>query len=121
MMHININDQTNAQPIRNVHVINWQNGMACCLRRLIEERVRLEHERVFHSAEKEGYANDLIKFSRNSLCTLEKAIETAFRGFEQNSYFIVVDGRQKTKLDEEFMLTPNSDVTFVKLVPLQGG
>lgn len=121
MIHININDQTNAQPVKNVHVLNWQTGSECCLRTLIEERVRLEHERVFQSKNREGYANDLIKFPRNSLCSLEEAIETAIKGFEQNSYFIIVDGEQQTALDQKFILTPNANITFVKLVPLQGG
>jgi hypothetical protein len=45
----------------------------------------------------------------------------ALDGFLRNAFFLVVDGRQATDLDEVIPLRPTSEVTFVRLLPLQGG
>src|SRR5579859_4679248 len=46
-----------------------------------------------------------------------KAI-TAFRG---NGFLVLLDDRQITDLDETLHLTPQSKVTFLRLIPLAGG
>jgi hypothetical protein len=43
---------------------------------------------------------------------------TAFNG---NGFLVFVDQRQITDLDETISLTPQTNVTFLKLVPLIGG
>ncbi len=45
----------------------------------------------------------------------------AIESFERNGFFVLVDDRQVTDLDEELALTVDSDVRFVRLVPLVGG
>jgi hypothetical protein len=44
--------------------------------------------------------------------------ETAFQG---NGFFLLVNGRQATELDEEIDLAGANDVAFVRLLPLVGG
>lgn len=47
----------------------------------------------------------------------EKAIEA----FDRNGYLVIVDDRQATRLDQEFVVGPRTTVSFVKLTLLVGG
>jgi hypothetical protein len=47
----------------------------------------------------------------------EKAVEA----FERNGFFILVDDRQVESLEDTIDITPETQVSFVKLVPLVGG
>jgi hypothetical protein len=51
--------------------------------------------------------------------------ETQFRracsSFEKNGFLLIIDGRQLTELDEPIDLHEDSEVEFLKLVPLVGG
>jgi hypothetical protein len=51
----------------------------------------------------------------------EKQFYIACDAFNRNGYFVLVDDRQATALDEEVLLTPASTVSFIKLTPLVGG
>jgi hypothetical protein len=53
--------------------------------------------------------------------SLEAATALALDGFLRNAFFLVIDGRQATDLDEVIPFRPTSNVTFVRLMPLQGG
>ena len=45
----------------------------------------------------------------------------ALRAFQENRFFVFVDNRQVESLDEEFLLQPDTKVSFLKLTPLVGG
>lgn len=51
----------------------------------------------------------------------EKQFERACAGFERNGFLMLVDGNQVSELDELIELRADSEVQFVKLVPLVGG
>ncbi len=51
----------------------------------------------------------------------EVQFERACSSFERNGFLLIVDGRQATDLDERIELRVDSEVQFVKLVPLVGG
>ena len=51
----------------------------------------------------------------------EAQFEQAVKGFSANAFFILVDDRQAESLDEEFVVGPQSKVSFIKLIPLVGG
>ncbi|SKB05398.1 hypothetical protein SAMN02745166_04254 [Prosthecobacter debontii] len=51
----------------------------------------------------------------------ERQYNTALRAFETNGFFILIGDRQAADLDEEFLIQPDTEVSFVKLVPLVGG
>jgi hypothetical protein len=55
--------------------------------------------------------------------TLDPEHETAsaLTAFERGRFVLVVDGRQIERADETVTLTPDTPVTFVRLVPLRGG
>jgi len=47
--------------------------------------------------------------------------DLALEGFARNGFFILVDDRQVEHLDETITITPKTEVSFIKLVPLVGG
>ena len=51
----------------------------------------------------------------------ERQADAAIEAFTRNGFFILVNGRQATELDEEILVSETEDVAFVKLVPLVGG
>ena len=51
----------------------------------------------------------------------EEQAALAIDAFGGNRFFALVDGRQVVDLDEELRLTADSDVRFLRLVPLVGG
>jgi hypothetical protein len=51
----------------------------------------------------------------------ERQADRAVDAFGRNGFFVLVDGRQVTELDEALDLTADSDVRFLRLVPLVGG
>src|SRR5688572_3151452 len=47
--------------------------------------------------------------------------EKALDAFSRNGFFVLVGDRQAATLDEEFEVKVDTEVSFVKLVPLVGG
>lgn len=51
----------------------------------------------------------------------EQQYGQAVKAFGRNGFVVLVGDRQVTELDEEVDLTADTEVTFLKLVPLVGG
>jgi len=51
----------------------------------------------------------------------QEQFRRAQEAFERNGFFILVDDRQIEHLDETLTITPTTQISFVKLVPLVGG
>ncbi|HEY2471548.1 MAG TPA: hypothetical protein VGI45_27415 [Terracidiphilus sp.] len=51
----------------------------------------------------------------------EAQCRRAWSSFEKNGFLVLVDGKQVTELDVQFDLHENSEIDFIKLVPLIGG
>jgi hypothetical protein len=51
----------------------------------------------------------------------EEQFKRALEAFERNGFFVLVGNRQAESLDEEFDVKVDTEVSFVKLVPLVGG
>jgi len=51
----------------------------------------------------------------------ERQYKAALRAFETNGFFILIGDRQASSLEEEFLIEAETEVSFVKLVPLVGG
>jgi hypothetical protein len=62
-----------------------------------------------------------FKFSQPRVLDWDEQFRRACEGFERNGFFVLVGDRQATTLDEEFTVAADTEVTFVKLVPLVGG
>jgi hypothetical protein len=50
-----------------------------------------------------------------------RQFEAALQGFKSNRVLVLVDERQVEDLDEEIVIEPDTQVVFLKLVPLVGG
>lgn len=50
-----------------------------------------------------------------------KQYDRALEAFERNGFFVLVGDRQVDSLDEEFDVKVDTEVSFIKLVPLVGG
>ena len=95
--------------------------------RRVEEEVRhfnLQQSVVFEGlvqpddSEKllSGY---LMKIKRRIDPTIQ--VERALMAFERNGFFLIVDEKQIEDLDDEIEIGLKTEVSFVKLLPLQGG
>ena len=51
----------------------------------------------------------------------ERQYQRALQAFERNGFFVLVGDQQATELDDEFNVKVDTEVSFVKLVPLVGG
>lgn len=51
----------------------------------------------------------------------EKQFARAIEGFEGNAFFVLIDERQAEELDEIHTVSVETEISFVKLVPLVGG
>ena len=51
----------------------------------------------------------------------ERQLAAAVEAFERRRIVIIVDGRQVLDLDQAIVVTPDTEVRFLKLVPLVGG
>jgi hypothetical protein len=51
----------------------------------------------------------------------EKQYQLAIRAFESNGFFVIVGDRQAESLDETLDVQAETEIGFVKLVPLVGG
>lgn len=51
----------------------------------------------------------------------EQAIEIALQAFTDGLYFVFLDEQQQEKLDDVVTLQPQSELLFLRLVPLVGG
>ena len=51
----------------------------------------------------------------------ERQADLAVEAFGRNGFFVLIDDRQVTNLDAALALSADSDIRFVRLVPLVGG
>jgi hypothetical protein len=149
LQQLHLRDRTYGRTATAPRVIDWQDGVPLTPRTLIAERVRIEWEAQEAECETKARAAEVRRasgapplvdvemmrrlnpyrskrvvtssLSEAAPVTLEQVTALALDGFLRNAFFLVVDGRQATDLDEVIPLKPTSDVTFVRLLPLQGG
>jgi len=123
-INIRIMDSINARPVDPGVVLNWRDGIDVTLEDLIKERVRLEVERSSNLETGLPPDHPLVAW-KHSPDTLERKVghmqRTALLGFENNAFFVVVDGKQVEDMRTPLRLTPRSTVRFVRLLQLVGG
>lgn len=99
------------------------------LRELIRRRVEQEVERfnradnpIFHGLIESGETERILNGTRERLLLdWETQYARAMTAFQGNGFLVIVDGRQVTDPDEEIELTAETNISFLKLVPLIGG
>ena len=87
------------------------------------DRYNQSDTRVFEGLIQPDETERLLNGARPSHRTLdwEKQYASAIAAFHGNGFLVLVDDRQITELDEAVDLRPQTQVTFLKLVPLIGG
>ncbi|MEJ0049164.1 MAG: hypothetical protein WDN04_25920 [Rhodospirillales bacterium] len=101
------------------------------VRELIRARLELELERFREQAAERGTATWLVipgagarprgSRARSRQPDIEAMVGVALAGFERNRFFVLVNDRQVTALDEVVPLADATEVTFLHLTPLRGG
>jgi hypothetical protein len=61
------------------------------------------------------------KLKANRKINWEEQFKRALEAFDRNGFFVLVGDRQPEDLDDEFEVKVDTEVSFVKLVPLVGG
>ena len=51
----------------------------------------------------------------------EQQFERALKAFQHNGFLVLVNGQQHNSLDSEIELSADTEITFLRLVPLVGG
>jgi hypothetical protein len=133
LQQLHLRDRTYGRMATAPRVMDWQDSVPLTPRTLISERVRIEWEaqEAERLVEAGGTLPPLVDVAvmrrlnpyraAEAPVTLESVTALALDGFLRNAFFLVVDGRQATDLDEVIPLRPTSEVTFVRLLQLQGG
>ena len=62
-----------------------------------------------------------FKFSKPRQVDPQAQFEKAIEAFEGNAFIVLVDDRQLGTLDDQITLHPETNISFLKLVPLVGG
>ena len=127
---VEIKDQSGAGRVGATTTLEGISSMIT-LRDLVRTRVREEVARynagpsnVFSGLvmpEGAQPAADGFRMPKPRRIDWERQADRAIEAFERNGFFVLVDDRQVTQLDEELDLSPESDIRFVRLVQLVGG
>ncbi len=117
MIQLHIFDRCGTQPARNGYILNWRKGHPCSARDLIRARVRHEFEVLKTVSFAHPIERHLIQYPRHSGHTLRDAVSLALKAFELEVFYLLVDGRHITDVDEVFVLSQSSEVTFLRLLP----
>lgn len=129
---VTIKDQTGAGRVGSTTTVEGISSKTS-LRDLIRTRVR-EDVAHYNAAPKPRFSGlvmpegaeptgEALEFAmpRPRRVDWERQADRAIEAFERNSFFVLIDDRQITNLDDELALTADSDIRFVRLMPLVGG
>lgn len=94
---------------------------------------RVHQEVTLYNLSKPGYFQGLVqptdteatlngyRLKQRRQIDWKKQAELALEAFETNGFFILVDDRQVESLDEIIEIHEDTQVAFIKLIPLVGG
>ncbi|MBI5932035.1 MAG: hypothetical protein HY862_22195 [Chloroflexi bacterium] len=140
--HRVIGGKTNELPDVVLELLNEEITTAELIQRGVEEQIRdliLHHQLDVEQARqafdrhyltdtqvKQQAQTGAIRYPSKKISDLPEIdlaveIDKAITAFENQTYMIVVDGRQVEGLDEVLKLQPTSKITFLRLTPLRGG
>lgn len=129
---LNINDESMfglTQP-SYAFTLNLPNNYVS-VRELIENRVRKEVEdynekqpEIFNMLVQPTHTERVLngfKFKEKRKIDWREQYEKAVQAFERNSFIVLTDEIQMESLEQIIEVTPDTNITFLKLVPLVGG
>ncbi|MDJ0940721.1 MAG: hypothetical protein QNJ00_13250 [Woeseiaceae bacterium] len=124
-------DETTSGEVYNETVLKLV-STRISVRDLIEQRVR-EEVRRFNDEKADKLFAGLVqprdaeqqlngfRLKKMRQIDADAQVKIALEAFENNGFFLLVDDRQVESLDEEFGVSENTKVTFMKLIPVVGG
>lgn len=127
---IRIKDETASGKILNDVLISLKTEIVT-IREIITLRVTSEVEE--YNSKKPDFFFGLVqptdsektlngfRMAKKKIIDPEKQVFIALDSFLNNGYFVLVDDRQASSLDELVLVEKNTSVSFVKLTPLVGG
>jgi len=127
---VTIKDETATGRLLNQILIDLESEIIT-VKELIQFRVEKEVEK--HNNTNPAHFNGLVqpketeatlngyRLKEQRLIDSEKQCYVAFKAFQENGFFILVDNQQVETLEQEIHLDEKSAVSFVKLTPLVGG
>jgi hypothetical protein len=127
---LTITDRTGAGKIIGEMNISLKTNRVT-VKQIIEARVEAEVER--YNAKLPEYFNGLVqptdaektlngyKMKTRKKVDPEKQVYVALDTLQKNGYFVLVDNFQADTLEQEIMITPQTQISFLKLTPLVGG
>lgn len=126
MYYVELLEQYGARPPLSRTTLEWMDGAACTARTLITEHVRALHDEYTARLDPDGTAPvDLVIYqSPHDIVrdlSFDKLLDTALTAFEDGQVIMIADGRQVDALDEAIELKPETQVVFLKIIPLKGG
>ncbi|WP_435261263.1 hypothetical protein [Tenacibaculum sp. nBUS_03] len=126
-MLIEVLDTTLLGEIKNSFKIDLEENTSP--EKVIMERVTLEV--IAHNKKDDENLNSLVQpvsredvlngTKRKDEVDAEKQVYLALEAFKKNVFFILVDDKQVTELNQKITLKKDSKISFIKLTPLVGG
>jgi hypothetical protein len=84
-----------------------------------------EFRQAFGTDEKERVLNKSSRIATHKatarLIDWEEQEQRALEAFRRNRFFLLVDNRQITDVEERITLRPETEISFLRLIPLAGG
>lgn len=129
---LRIKDETTSGEVRNDFILEFP-AEDITVRELIAQRVRYEVENYNSSrgdrfsglvqpSESEQALNGKgFMLRKRRALDLDRQVDTALEAFGTARLLLLVNDRQAEELDDLIRITPNTEVIFLKLVPLVGG
>lgn len=131
MINLTISDNTISGKMLNSLQLQLA-STSTTARQIITERIHHEVTR-YNQAKHQLRFNGLVQPTQAEIIlndyenkpkqTIDAEVQCrkAYEAFEHNGFFLLVDDKQITELDDMFTISEVSTVQFVKLVPLVGG
>ncbi len=131
IVNLKIFDETSSGDSYNETVLRLASTRICA-RDVIEQRVRQEVQAFNDSKKKELFSGlvqprhaekelNSYRLKKDKVIDADEQVEIALSAFSENRYFFLVDDRQVESLDDEFGITDDTKVSFLKLIPVVGG
>lgn len=128
---LNISDETSTGQLISTTTIQLVSEQTTA-REIIIQRVRQEVKYFNHKNLAEPFKgliqplqieHDLNNYQgrQSHSIDVDEQINIAIKSFNENGFFMLVDGSQVATLDQAIGITDSTKVSFIKLVPLVGG
>lgn len=130
-VNLRIVDETSSGEIYNEIVLRLASTRVRA-RDVIEERVRQEVQK-FNDAKSGKLFSGLVqpkntekelngyRLKKPKIIDADEQVAIAISAFSDNKFFFLVDDMQVESLDDEFGITGETKISFLKLIPVVGG